>query len=29
MESRVLRRHDVSLAPEQDELRSAFAALFE
>jgi alkylation response protein AidB-like acyl-CoA dehydrogenase len=29
MESRVLRRHDVSLAPEQGELRSAFAALFE
>jgi alkylation response protein AidB-like acyl-CoA dehydrogenase len=29
MESKVLRRHDASLSPEQDDLRSAFASLFE
>jgi alkylation response protein AidB-like acyl-CoA dehydrogenase len=29
MRSPVLRRHDVSLAPEHEELRGAFAALFE
>lgn len=29
MESQVLRRHDCSLAPEQDDLRAAFANLFE
>src|SRR4051812_12747166 len=29
MESKILRRHDASLAPEQDDLRSAFTALFE
>jgi alkylation response protein AidB-like acyl-CoA dehydrogenase len=29
MESRVLRRHDVSLAPEQQELQAAFDSLFE
>ncbi len=29
MESKILRRHDVSLSPDQDDLREAFAAVFE
>src|SRR6476659_8900118 len=29
MESKILRRHDLSLSPDQDDLRAAFAAVFE